>query len=304
MKNQENYHTLLLRNQTSLILDDLVALVINSALAEQLRTFSGELMDMTPGFTFTLKQAQRLKNEADKTLKGYSRGSITDDDLMIFLSNGKGILRGETLEIGGNNVSLFDKLLHGKEIKKKEALTETQKQYDDVCKQIDDCKATMDRCVAESRHLDPSSPVRRNHARTYDMQKRRLALLGKQEELLRKTLDEAGMLVAIEEHNKFMQETEKRVNVVLGSDAERTKKVEEVTARQDLLNERTSRMDLASSSLFETPVSEEPITDTEFDALVAASEVREFRTAAANGTVAEPKAQMSEFDALVSASEE
>lgn len=304
MKNQENYHTLLLRNQTSLILDDLVALVINSALAEQLRTFSVELMDMTPGFTFTLKQAQRLKNEADKTLKGYSRGSITDDDLMIFLSNSKGILRGETLEIGGNNVSLFDKLLHGKEIKKKEAQEQLEKKYNDICKQILECQDTMTRLVKEGENLDPSSPAFRNNERTYDMQERRLALLSKQEVNLRKGLEEIGQLQLIVEFTRNMKESKKQLDIALGNSAARDEVVAKGEMAQVNFENQNNEYNTSHSSLFENTQADEPRADSSYSAQVAASRTRSFRTAAANGTVAEPKAQMSESDALVSASEE
>lgn len=305
MNNQENYHTLLLRNQTSLCLDDLVALVINSVLAEQLRTFSRELMEMTPGFTFTLKQAKALKSEADKTLKGYSRGEITDDDLMTFLSNGKDILRGETLKNGGNGMgNLFDRLIHGKEIKKKEAQEQLEKKYSDICNQILECQDTMARCVAESCNLDPSSPVRRNNERNYFYAKNRLNLLTKQEVSLRKGLEEIGQRKLIEEFTKAMEESAEQLNTALGNSAEHEKLVAKGEIALDNLTTIVDGCTISSSSLFEDTQADEPIADSEFDALVVARESRDFRTAAANGTVAERKTQMSEFDARVAAASE
>lgn len=305
MNNQENYHTLLLRNQTSLCLDDLVALVVSSIVAEELRTFNRAVMEMTPGFTFTLKQAKALKSEADKTLKGYSRGEITDVDLLTFLSNGKDILRGETLKNGGSSMgSIFDRLIHGKEIKQKEARERLEQRYDDVCKQILECQATMDRCVDECANLDPSSFAYRNNERTYMQQKNSLTLLKKQATELRKTLDEVSTIDVIEKHSKAMQKTEADTQVALGTVAERTKKMERIEAQQQIYEERENHVDFSTSSLLRDDEADEPIVDSEFRTLVTANEVRKFRTASANGTVAEPKAQMSEFDARVAAASE
>lgn len=304
MNSQENYHTLLVRNQTSLCIDDLVALVVNSALADQLRTFSGELMDMTPGFTFTLKQAQRLKNEADKTLKNYIKGSITDDDLMTFLSNGKAILRGETLENGGSNVSFFDKLLHGKEIKKREAQEQLEKRYSDICSQIVKCQEEMTRYIEEGKNLDPSSIAFRNNERNFTVANNKLTLLSKQELNLRKGLEEIGQRKLIEEFTKAVEESAKQLNTALGTSAEREKLVVKGEIAHDNLTNQVAECTLSSSSLFENTQADEPIADSVYRAQVAASKTREFRTAVANGTVAQPKAQQSESDALVSAGEE
>ena len=54
MADRENEKIISYRNQTSMCLDDLVALVSNGALAGELRIFSDDVMKLKPGFAFEL----------------------------------------------------------------------------------------------------------------------------------------------------------------------------------------------------------------------------------------------------------
>jgi len=308
MINKDDYRILQLRNETSLCLDDLVALVVNSTLAYQLRAFSGEVMELTPGFTFNMKQATKLRDLTSKTLKQYRANAIGDVELMNYQSDAHTILKGETLQIGGNQMSFLKGIFQGKEDKKKAALDKLERDYQEVCSKISACEEKMELCVRDSSGQRPDSAAYRNNERTYFSAKNELSLLKKQEVQLRKALDEAGRIELVKRFAEQEKQIAQKIGVVFGNDKER----EEMLARAELSSERiadtTSKVEGFGSTLFSEAdaYANSASTNSEFGAMVAASERRQSMMDSFGAAVAraseEPAAPQSEFAARVAES--
>ena len=305
MINKDDYKILQLRNETSLCLDDLVALVVNSTLAYQLRVFSSEVMELTPGFTFNMKQATKLRDMTSKTLKQYKANAIGDVELMNYQSDAHTILKGETLQIGGNQMSFLKNIFQGKKEKMKSAMDKLESDYQDVCSKISACEEKMEQCIRDSRGQRPDSAVYRNNERAYASAKNELALWRKQELQLRKALDEAGRIELVERFAEQEKAIADRIGVVFGDD----KKREEKLAKAELQSERiagiTSKVEGFGESLFSEAdeYANSAVTNSEFGAMVAADERRQSMLdgfgAAVASAAEEPAAPKSEFAALV-----
>lgn len=277
MANKDNYRILLLRNEVSLCLDDLVSLVVNSTLASQLRTFSSEVMELTPGFTFNMKKAVNLRDLTRKTLKQYAAHSITDVDLMNYFSEAHNIIKGETLQSGGSHMGIFDKLLHGKEIKQKENLDKLEREYQDVCNQIAACRERMATCVAQCKGQDPTSRIYRDSERAWSSAKNELTLLEKQEAQLRQGLDTAREMFMIKDYAEKQKEFGKTIGSVLGDSKKSSLYVADAELQTSKIDGQLDSFSGLGDTLFQS-MSEStraPITNSEFGAQVAAEEHRD-----------------------------
>ena len=276
MYSKDDYKVLELRNETSLYLDDLVALVINSVLANQLREFSGEVMALTPGFTFNYRQAKNLKELTIRKYKQYKAGTITDVDLMNYQTEANAILRGDEVEIGGSQVGIFDKLLHGKEIKKKEALNRLEQDFRNVMQEIEDCQEKMKRCIAASKGHSPDSAIYRNNERTWRAANNELTLLNQQASMLLKTLGEADRVRIIEKHKDQLKRMNENTVTALGNEQDLIRLQTEAEMESERSKATSTRYENFGASIFEMAVEDQEIrADSEFGAQVAAEERRQ-----------------------------
>lgn len=310
MINKDNYKILCLRNKASLCLDDLVALIVNSTIAFDLRLFSGEVMELTPGFTFTLQQAKALKKLTEDTLRQYETHRINDDDLLKYLSEARTIVKGENLKSGGIDMNFVSKLIHRKEIEKQASLDKMEHDYKDICSKILACEENMSRLVEASKGQSPDSSVYRSNERAYNNAKNQLVLLKKQEAVLSKALDEAGRIQLIKDFNKQQKEIARMTGIVLGDEKGLSSILAEAELRNEQISETVERIDGFGSSLLkdiEDSLSA-PKTDSEFGAKVASSERRhtmlELNGAADEESSAVPAESKSEFASLVSSADD
>ena len=297
MYSKDDYKILKLRNETSLYLDDLVALVTNSVLANQLREFSSEVMALTPGFTFNFRQAKSLKDLTAKKYKQYKDKAITDVDLMNYQNDANAILRGDEVEIGGSQVGIWDKLVHGKEIKKKEALGKLEHDYRTVLRNIEECQEKMKRCVAASKGHSPDSAIYRSNERTWRAANNELTLLNQQATMLFKTLGEADRVRIIEEHKEQLKRMNTNTVTALGNEKDLIKLQAEAELESERSKATATRYENFGASIFEMAEDEQEVrTDSEFGAQVAAAEHRETLLDFAGAVAEEPAAQETAAD--------
>lgn len=278
MLNKNDYAVLLLRNEASLCLDDLTALVTNSTLAFQLRAFSSEIMEMTPGFTFGLKEAKALKKLTADTLRQYQRKEITDVDLMNYVPSANSIIKGETHKNGGDQMSIKDMMhnfINRKDIKKQEAMNKLEQGYREVCEQILELEAEMKRCVAAAKGNAPSSAAYRESERAYNRAESKLKLLKNQEAQLGKVLEEAGRRKLIEQYADEMKAIASNTNLVLGDDAKLSRSVAEAEFNVEKTEATLARNEGIGESLFAALTEDSPKTNSAFGAAVAADERRD-----------------------------
>lgn len=308
MAGNENDRILRLRNETSLYLDDLVALVVNSSLSFDLRLFSGEIMEMRPGFAFSLKQAKTLRDMTQKILEQYRAQAIQDSDLMNYLSNAKMILKnGEQKNEGGKQMSIFNKLLHGKEIKQQETLEKLEQSYKDICEKILSCENDMARCIENARGCAPESLTYRNNERIYNNASNKLKLLTKQEKQMREILERAEQVSLVKDFKEQQEELKQVMGIVLGSGESMSRVIAEINNNDDKIKEKLSGFEELDVMMAEEP--EETVRhESEFGVQVASSERRRELMNAAGVTEEEVKAaqaqseQKSEFGKLVNTS--
>lgn len=293
MADRDNERILGYRNQTSILLDDLVALVRDDALAGDLRVFSNDVMELKPGFAFGMKQARELKELTERTLKQYASHTIRDDDLIRYSSEARMVLQGEDLTKGEKHMGLLnktkqtvEKMLHGKEIKKQQNIDQMEQMYKETCEQIMTCEQEMTRCVQESRGLSPDSMQYRNNERSYMSAKNKMVLLRKSEAQIRKLLDETDRRKMIEEYNNLLKGAGKIANVVLGDEKSFGEVIASVEVYGEKLSSSVENMSMMGTDLFETDENENDQKDNPFKAEVAAEE-RRYATMASAGVTEE-----------------
>ena len=290
--NDENYKIMLLRNETSLFLDDLVALVVNSTMAFNLRNFSSEVMELTPGFAFNLKQAKKLREATQKTLKQYQAKTITDGDLMNFLADARTILKNDDMLRGESIVGFIKpitKLFQGKKQREQESMDSLERKYENVCQEMLSCEEEMARCVEASNGHPRDSMEYRTNARTYNRKKDELTLLRRQEQILSQSLDVATRKKLIDQFKDREKDILRDTNIVLGGETDFETAVDELATIDDQIRSRTSRFKSAGSELFSEAESYTDHAFDEFDAEVAARERREDLIRDAGGFVPEQK---------------
>ena len=290
----ENERILRLRNETSLCLDDLVTLVINSSMAMELRNFSEEVMQKKPNFAFSLKQARELRDITRKALKQYESHALDDGGLMNYLDSAQEILKGEKqTNGGGNRMGMFGDLFSGKERKKQESMDKLEKNWKSVCEEILSCEKEMEHCIEASQGYAPDSMVYRSNERAYNNAKDKLALLRKQEQVLSAGLGQARRAELIATFNQSQRETLILLDNVL-VDKDLTKTQTEVEIIGEKLNGKLSSTAGYGDSLIKDSEELKVRPDSEFSAMVAASERRK---AAIEVTGAEePEAQTEQVE--------
>ena len=210
MTEKEREKTLLFRNRASMHLDDLVALVRDDALADDLRAFSREVVEKTPGVGFELKQARELEELTEEALKQYAARRIRDDELIRYYSEARMTLKVSKLTDGGNKVSLIRKVFPDKMQKEQERLDKLKEEHRDICDEIQALEREKERCIRESRGLAQDSMVYRSNERAYMLARAKINNLEK---------TEAGL-------SRMIDETEKELMVM--KEAERSKKIGKV----------------------------------------------------------------------------
>ncbi len=259
------------RNEASIILDDLIVLIRNGTLAGALRLFSGQIMELKPGFAFTLKQARALKSLTGKILRQYKAHRIGDEELMDYQSKARMILQGKEQSNGGTKMGItgkFDRLIHRQEIKQQESVDTIQQQYYSLWNQIQTCEQEMNRCVNESKNLAPDSMKYRDNERNYVANKNMLIMLYKQLENLSGFLDEVARRKAIKQMSDIQDIINKATNVVLRNTKDIQRRVANIEVGSDAFKNALEDSREQGADLFRKEVSS-PKTDSEFGALVA-----------------------------------
>lgn len=277
MAKDDNDIILHYRNAISLDLDDMTALTPNSAMANVLRDFSKEVMGLTPGFAFSLQQAKKLKGMTEKELAQYRRQSVSDGELMNFVSNAHALLRDEKSWDGGNKMSSGDKLhrlLHWKETRKEDALRDAEKRLSEVYDQMLDCERIKAECIEAAKGQAPGSQAYRSNERKFKTATEKLALLKRQEASLTATLDTAERIRLVDEYNESVQAIH-GVTKMLTSDVTKYEKtLASAEAVDEMIKDATDEMADYGSTLF-TEEPAETRADSEFSALVASAERRQ-----------------------------
>ncbi len=276
MYSKDDYKILELRNATSLCLDDLVALVINSALANDIRELSGKVMGMTPGFTFDHRRAKNLRELTIKNYKRYKDKEITDVDLMNYKREADAILRGDEAQIGGKKMKFFADLGKDSLTKQREAVANLERNYRKVSAEIDRCKEKMKRCVAESKGHAPESAIYRDNELTWKIENKRLTMLNKDANDLSRTLEEAKSMLLLLERDEEVKTRNRQMNAAFG-DPNKISKVKARYEEEELRRKATLEVygSVSNSVFSDMAETEEVQTDSEFGAQVAAEERRQ-----------------------------
>jgi len=299
MANTDNERILRLRNESSLYLDDMVALVVNSSLAGDLRQFSAEVMQLTPGFTFTLKKARDLRELTFKTLRQYEAHSIGDIDLMRYRSEAQSVLRGDDIENGGRKMAIMN-FFRGRERKAQESLEKLKDELDDVCKRIAASEDIMERSVKAASGQRPDSIIYRSSERDYNNAERDLKMLRREEEQLRVSIDNAEQQMRAKAHADRVAQTAGLVQSALATKEDQDKTLATLQRANDLINAANGTAQQYAAEIDETL--DEPAvssrTSSAFGARVAESERLSARMEAAGVTAVpeeEPKQEQSAF---------
>ena len=280
MAKNENEKILSCRNRTSMCLDDLVAQVNNSTLANELRIFSDDVMKLKPGFAFDMKQARELKTATELALKQYIGGAGRDDDLIRYMADARTILQGKNIMNGGRQMGILDKVkqvadkvLRGNEIKKQQSIDAMEKLYKETCEQILASEKEMERCIRESRGASPDSMIYRNNERAYMNARNKIVMLRKQEGEIRKILDAADRRRMIETYNNVLKMAEKNADILIGDEASFSKMIAEAEVRGESLAKSIESTEMLGAGLFEEG-EESPKASNAFDEAMAEDERR------------------------------
>ena len=304
MDNGRTDEALVLRNQASLLIDDLVCLVDSSTIAFDLRAFSEEVMELKPGFGFDFSQAKQLKKLAEQTLNDYKRQKISDEQLMNFCGEARMIIRGQSPRNGGKKImGFFDKILHGKEIEKQESKSKLERRYREVGDQIVANEKIMRQAVADSANLAPNSREYRDNEFAYDKAKQKLTALQKEEKILRKALSDIDNVELVKEYADAVKAIDKNLSAVIGKDDDLDRTITSAEMADENLTKKHSQLSGIGSFILSSDEEEEaPRTNSAFGAEVAAESRRKAMLEEAGAAVSEAAdASESEFDAHVRA---
>lgn len=283
MGTRENEKILRLRNEISLHLDDLVSLVINSALAADLRDFSAEIMELTPGFIFGLKQASALEELTRKTLEQYEKRAMDDVDLMDYFTRARAILKGEAQTVGAQQIggaimgilSLLDSK-QKKLNKLKEQYRELERRYNEVCGRISALEDEKERCISAAEGHSPDSTVYRNSERAYSSADNKQLLLKQQEVKLKEILEDVDQQITLMEHAKDQDDIIKLADTAMGDEKTRIETIAKVESNNDKLNDKLNSARGFADGILQQAQQDTSATRTDsvFGAKVAAKERR------------------------------
>ena len=202
-------------------------------------------------------------------------------------------------------MSFLKSIFSRKEEKRQEAFNQLKLNMNEINNQISACEDEMTRCVESSKGLSRDSAKYRDNERAYVNAKNKLILLRKQQQQLEKLLDQAEKQQMITDHSKWMEGIGHTADVVLGSGEDAIRRAAEAEERGKLFGEKMEQFSGLGDSLFEEPVSEGHIADSEFGAQVTSAERRQSLLESAGVQDAFQQAAesvKSELDSLVSGS--
>ena len=270
---EDNYKILCLRNEASRSIDDLTAEVINSALAQELRQLSQEVIEQTPGFIFNMKGALTLRDLSARTLRQYRARQITDVDLMQFCADTQSIFSGsyETpgFQAGIQPGQIIYQITHRKEIRQKENMEALEKKYREVSDKILARETEMNHCVQASVHCPPDSQAYRDNERAYTNAQNHVTLLKKQQQIIEQALEAADREKLVKEFARQQDEISRMADAVLGRQSDYERVVAKAQMQGEQLNERLQSAAETGAELFRQQPKAAPATDSEFGAKVA-----------------------------------
>ncbi len=303
MYDKKEYETLLARNQISLMLDDMAAMTPGSSLAYDLREFSGEIMQIEPGFVFNLDQAKALRKRTDEAYKDMKQRGVNEVELMNYLSEARNILKGENIPNGGNRMGFFRKIFNSKEIKQQESRETLELQYKEVCAKVMNCEQVMQRAIEKGAGHAKDSMVYRDSAREYSNAKNQLTLLRKQQEHLDALLTKINQIDTVKTFNKTQEIINNAGYTAMGNEKDNDMALTKATLNMEKMKDSIEDISLFGQELYDSAeMTSLPHVDSEFDAQVAKQEVRRAAVglSSANAPQAEP---LDEFAAAVSKAE-
>ena len=305
MAGKDDYEILCVRNYISLCIDDLAALAINSTLAFDLRQFSAEVMNLHPGFAFSLKQAKALKKATETTLGQYRKHIINDGDVMNYIANARTILMGNQMEMGGSQMGFLHRITHRKEIEKQQSRQELDRQYAEVLRQIEECEAMKNSSIKAASGYDRNSAIYRQSEREYKKAKDKLILLNKQESKLRESLEAIDRVHDLETFRKQQDTIIRATETALGSDEDVVRTVARVDQGSSKHSQKMSNMRDYTDSMFVENEDEAFRPDDDFSAAVAGEDRRKAAKESAGAAFSDQHGQSSdsasEFFSLVNA---
>ena len=303
MNTRDAYTILCLRNEVSLCLDDLTALVLNSSLAFELRLFNAEVMEQTPDFTLGLNQAKALKKLTAGVLDQYRKHIIGDVELMDYFSDARAILKGDDKTAGGKHMPIFPKIFQGKKGKEKETAEKLEREYKEVGKKLLLCEEEMAQCIENARGCAPNSTKYRDNERAYSLAKDKLTLLRKRHNQLGEILYNYDRKELIEQFSREQEALSKATKIVISDKDNQARSLAIAELSNEKINSSIESIQGFGDSLFRE---EEPAvsqTSSEFGAMVASSERRQdmlrdagFAQAVSDGSGGK---SASEFDSIV-----
>lgn len=276
MAKNDNEKIVSFRNQASILLDDLIALVRDDTLAGNLRVFNNEVMEKKPGsIGFDLKQARELKELTERTLKQYASRAIRDDDLIRYSSEARMILQANKFKPPEvpNIMGFIKKLFPDKIARERENLNQLKAQYQEVCQDILACEKEKERCIRESRGASPDSMTYRNNERAFMAAKNKIILLQKTEASLSKMIDEREKAILVMTEAERSKELGKYANLELG-EKDLGKGIATLEVNKEKMEAAAEHASLMTSDLFTADESLGARTDSEFGAAMAADERR------------------------------
>ena len=274
--NNDEYKTLLLRNQISIRLDDLTAMIKSSSLSYEVRRFSNEVMETEPGFVFKYRQAQTLRRRTDEAYRQYERPQTrSDTEIMNFLSEGRAILKGEDIPNGGNRMSFFKNLFSSKDLKRQQGRDTIESTYNKVCQQIAECEAGMQRAIQNGTGHSKDSMVYRDSAREYSRCKNQLVLLHQQLEQLTAALKKLDDIDNVRLFNQTQETISEAQTRAMGNQKENERELAKAGLYMEKARQEAQYNGQFGQSLYEAADTNAiPQMDSEFDAAVAQNELR------------------------------
>ncbi len=286
MRQKEEYAALLLRNKISLLLDDLCAETTDSALAQDVRALSAQVMEQNPELTFTPKLAKSLMELTQRSIRQYKTAAEPNVAIMEYLDDARAILAGRQIENGGGSMSWLFKwiggLFKGKEAKrieelakKAQAVKDLQGKIDKVYSEMQQLEREMDAYIRSCKGQPQDSIIFRENHRKWVGARQRLASKKQQYDELEKSLTAIDISDIATEHAKALEDIARQA----GKAIENPEDLERLAAGAELAQQETGqRVDAVlgiAQAVLAHPSESEMSSDPEFVRLVAEQERRD-----------------------------
>ncbi len=278
-QNTEDYEILLIRNEISIMLDDLCATIRDSVTAQDIRHFSEHVMSLTPNFTFTAEIARNLKALTEKLRKEYKPLPNSGFQISEYLNDAYDVLNGTKQQIGGKRMGLFQKIFSSKNAQREQEMAEKQaarkelnSKIDRIVAEIKDLEATMDVCVKNCAGQKPDSLSFRENHRKWEAAKQRLQSKRSLYEQLAKSLSAIDANEMLNDHVKEAKDITDATKQAIGDSStieENAVRLEVMTQENNALTDQINDVVSSISPLHSTAAS---VTDSEFLNMVAEQE--------------------------------